>query len=131
MTSTFPTLTPSSRSFQPGNYPVKAFNAQDGAEIRFLYGDKRVAAQLQLGYANITDPNAKSFMDHYEAMKGTFQTFEFESGNDALNGWSPSTDNTLNAPPGSKWRYAEPPQLESVYPGISSVTVNLISATTS
>jgi len=125
---TFPALTPSSRSFDPGNYPVKAYNAQDGAEIRFLYGDKRVAAKLQLTYTNITDANAEEFIDHFDDMNGTFELFDLPTGKDALGGWSEETA-TLDAPEGSKWRYAQPPQLNSVYPGVSSVTVNLISAT--
>ena len=50
---TFPTLAPSSRSFEPGNWAVKNYNAMSGAEIRIRYGDKRFNARLSLQYQNI------------------------------------------------------------------------------
>ena len=124
--TSFPSLKPSSRSFDPGNYPVKAYNAQDGAEFRILYGNKRVAAKLQLSYNNISDTEAADFVEHFDHTKGTFTLFTIN--NDTKSGFSGGSA-IIDKPSGSKWRYAEPPQLQSVYPGVSNVTVNLISAT--
>ncbi len=73
-------ISPSGRSYSSGNYPSKAYNAQDGAEVRILYGNKRIGASLQLVYNNLTDTTAQLFLDHYDEMKGTFTQFSV-SGN--------------------------------------------------
>ncbi len=120
-------ISPSGRSYSAGNYPSKAYQAQDGAEVRILYGNKRVGASLQLVYSNITDTSAQLFLDHYDQMKGTFEQFTL-SGKVVTSGWSGSPDG-LNAPEGTSWRYAGAPQLQSIYPGRSSVTVDLVAMT--
>ena len=61
----FPSLTPTGRQFTPGDFPNKRFNSQSGAEVRILYGSRRVNATLSLSYANVTDANAESFLDDY------------------------------------------------------------------
>ena len=118
----FPTLTPTGREFTPGNFPVKTFNAQSGAEVRILYGSQRVNATLNLSYSNVSDASAESFLTDYAAQLGTFHTFILPS--DVFTGWSGSAS-ALDAPPGAKWRYAAEPQIRAVRPGISSVTVSL------
>ena len=130
--STYPQLVPSSRSFDPGNFAVKSYNAQDGAEVRFIYGDKRVGMKLQLTYQNISDTDAEAFINHFHKMKGTFTQFLLGTGQaGAKKGWEGSA-NYLGAEFwGSRWRYESPPQLQSIYPGVSTVTVNLIGATAS
>ena len=37
----FPSLVPSTRTFDAGNWPVKTYKAQSGAEVRILYGNRR------------------------------------------------------------------------------------------
>jgi len=82
------TLKPTSRSFNPGDYPVKTFRSQNGAERRILYGSERSGVKLSLSYENIGDASAESFLDHYDQMKGTFTTFDLPDN--ALAGWSSS-----------------------------------------
>ena len=86
----FPTLKPSSRSYDPGTYPVKVFKAQNGQETRILYGSERTEVKLSLSYANIGDANAEQFLDHYDQVQGTFSTFDLPDN--ALAGWSSNTD---------------------------------------
>jgi hypothetical protein len=119
----FPTLTPTSREFSPGAWPIKNYNAQSGAEIRILYGSQRTNAKLGLSYENVTDANAQLFIDDFNSNIGTLRTFTLPSA--AQNGWNGSAE-TLDAPPGTKWRYESEPQIRSVRPGRSSVTVNLV-----
>ena len=38
----YPDIRPSSRQFDPGNWPVRTYNAQNGAEVRLLYGKQAV-----------------------------------------------------------------------------------------
>ena len=118
----FPSLTPTGRQFTPGNFPSKTYNSQSGAEVRILYGSRRVNATLSLSYANVTDANAESFLDDYSDQLGTFRTFTLPSA--AFEGWSGAAS-TLDAPSGTKWRYDAEPQVQAVRPGISSVTVSL------
>jgi len=120
----FPELTPSSRSFDSGDYPVKTYKSQSGREVRILYGSKRTNMKLQLTYSNLTDANAELFLDHYDEMKGTFTTFEISA--DASGGWEGNSDAIDAESHGNDYRYEGPPQLTQVRPGISTVTVNLI-----
>ena len=86
----FPILKPSSRTYDPGTYPVKTFRAQNGQETRILYGSERTDVKLSLSYANIGDPNAELFLDHYDEVQGTFQTFDLPG--QALGGWDGNDD---------------------------------------
>ncbi|HAX28229.1 MAG TPA: hypothetical protein DCX94_09925 [Alteromonas macleodii] len=123
---TFPTLVPTARSFDSGNYPVKTFKSQTGSETRILYGSRRTNMKLQLTYANVTDANAELFLDHYDQMKGTFTTFEIGSASGSRGGWEGNSDALGAQTHGNSYRYEGPPQLTQVRPGISTVTVNLI-----
>jgi hypothetical protein len=122
-------LVPSARSFESGDYPVKTYKAQNGAEHRILYGNKRTNMKLSLTYANIPDVDAELFLDHYDTVQGTFQTFSLASVN-GLNptrsGWE-GNEAILGAQThGNSYRYEGPPQVKQVALGRSTVTVNLI-----
>jgi len=82
-------LKPTSRSFDPGSYPVKTFLSQSGAETRILYGSERTGARLSLSYENIGDASAGLFVSHYDEVQGTFKTFQLPDN--ALSGWGSST----------------------------------------
>jgi hypothetical protein len=97
----FPVLPPTSRDFKPGDYPVKTYSAQSGAEVRILYGDTRTRMELSLGYDNATDAQAKQFLDHYDEVKGSFSTFEVDPS--ARAGWG-STAEAIYAAGVNRWR---------------------------
>lgn len=120
----FPTLVPTSRSFDAGDYPIRTFKSQNGAETRILYGSNRTNMKLSLSYANITDANAELFLDHYDEMKGTFTVFGVNKIVRA--GWKGSRDALGASAAGNAYRYESAPQVVQVRPGISTVTVNLI-----
>lgn len=82
----FPTLTPSTRNYASGDYPVKTFRSQSGSESRILYGNRRTGMTLDLQYENVTDTNAELFLAHYDETKGTYTAFELPT--DVLTGWS-------------------------------------------
>ena len=119
----FPSLTPTARQFDSGDYPVQTFSAQSGAEVRILYGSQRTKMKLALSFANVTDANAELFLDHFDEVKGSFKVFDLPE--EALQGWS-GTGDALQASGTNRWRYESPPQIASVRPGLSTVTVNLI-----
>ncbi len=121
---------PSGRTYTPGDYASTSYRAQNGAEVRILYGNKRVASTVQLVYNNITDADAETFLFHYNLVKGTFESFD--AGGDTLNaGWTGTRGalNTITQQPGTQWRYAGPPQLQSAYVGRSSLVIDLVAVT--
>ena len=120
----FPTLTPSKRSFSPGDFPVKKFRAQSGEETRVLYGDKRTGMKMTLTYRNVTDANAELFLDHFHEMKGTYTTFTIQTA--TKGGWTGEGDAIGAGAWGNAYRYAGPPQLTQIKNGLSNNQVNLI-----
>lgn len=120
----FPALKPTSRSSSAGDYPVKTFKAQSGAEVRILYGSKRTGMELDLSYDNISDSSADDFVVHYDEVKGTFSTFDLPAN--VLAGWSGDSTQLDASFTGNQWRYSGPPSIISVRPGISSVQVKLV-----
>jgi len=117
----FPSIAPSSRNFSPGNYQVKTFKSQSGSETRVLYGSKRTGMQLALSYKNISDANAELFLDDFDAQKGTYTAFAINE--ELKSGWEGNSDALDSS---DKWRYAAPPKVTQVKPGISNVQVNLV-----
>jgi hypothetical protein len=120
---TFPALVPTSRNFTPGDYPIRQYRAQSGAEVRILYGDSRTGMTLELSYDNIADAQAELFLDHYNAVKGTYGTFAISSN--AKGGWSGGSS-ALDVSGVNQWRYSASPDVVAVRPGRSSVRVSLI-----
>ncbi len=122
-------LVPSSRTFESGDYPVKTYKAQSGAEHRILYGSNRTNMKLSLTYANIRDVDAELFLDHYDTVQGTFQTFvlgNINGFNPTRGGWEGNKDALGAGEQSNSYRYEGPPQVVQVASGRSTVTVNLI-----
>ena len=128
----FPTVVPSSRSFTPGDWPVKSFTSQNGSEVRILRGNSRLNSQLELTYDNIPDSEAEKFLIHYRQVQGTFKTWYFPKAPEdgsfvaAFKGWTGSSVDELETSPwGMAWRYSEAPQLTQVKRGVSNVRLRL------
>lgn len=119
----YPTLVPSTRNYSSGDYPVKTFTSQSGAESRILYGNRRTGMTLDLQYENVTDANAELFLDHYDETKGSYTTFVLPTA--VFNGWR-GNQNAIDAAISNSWRYDSPPQVSNVRPGVSSVQVKLV-----
>ena len=123
---TLPDFKPSSRTFTPGDYPVKLFRSQSGAEARILYGNKRVGGTLELTYQNIRDSDANIFLAGYDTAKGTFSSFILPRN--ATDGWFGGSSSFVPQA-GLLYRYAESPSITSIRPGRSTVTVRLVVTT--
>lgn len=120
----FPALAPSSRSYQAGDWPVKTYGALSGAEIRIRYGNRRTGATLSLSYSNIPDSSAEQFLTHYAETEGTFRTFSLPVA--VTIGWRGTANAFSPGSSGASYRYAGPPQITSVRPGVSNVSVELV-----
>lgn len=122
----FPYVKPTSRTYIPGRYPQKEFVALNGAVTRLIYGNRRSGAELRLEFANITDAKAAEILENYEQVTSVNTDVTITASNAAI-GASSDLVAYLRETGGSalKWRYAEPPSVTSVLPGISTVSVVL------
>lgn len=125
----FPSLKPTSRSYSPGSYPQTEFQAQNGAKTIVRFGNRRVDSKLTLAFNNIPDSDAASILEHYEQVNGNWNSVFFLPLVSVTAGINDSSlENFMRERGGSGllYRYASPPQVQSVYPGISSVTCEFV-----
>ena len=118
----FPSLKPSSRSYEPGAYPQTEFQAQNGAKTIVRYGNRRFDSKLKLSFQNISDVDAASILTNYETVNSVWDYVTF-SQSDGAAGAASALSLYLREVGGSglKWRYDGPPQVTSVSPGLSTV----------
>jgi len=123
----FPSIKPSSRSYNPGTYPSTTFESLDGTKTHLRFGNKRVNATLTLGFSNVSDTSAALILANYESVNSEWDYVTFNGGHATAG----VTDTNLLAylkESGSslKWRYSGPPNVTSVYPGISNVSCSFV-----
>ena len=123
----FPTIKPSSRSYNPGEYPSTTFESLDGTKTHLRYGNKRVNATLKLGFSGITDAQAALILANYEDVNSEWNYVTFDRGygtagvtNTDLLGYLKEATSSL------KWRYSAPPSVTSVFPGTSNVSCSFV-----
>ena len=122
MAASFPNVKPTSRSYRPGKFAQIQFEALNGATTTLRYGQRAYNAELNLTFANISDSDTASIVNHYEERMATFANVTFTSQSGLAGLGSTLRTQVSESGTGLTWRYAEPPQVESVYPGISTVT---------
>lgn len=122
----FPAIRPSSRSYNPGNYPQTEFVAQNGSRTVIRYGSRRTDSELSLSFNNITDDQAASIMAHFELVNGRWDWVTFTSANGTVGASSSLQPYLQESASGLRWRYAEPPSLQSVVPGRSTVSCKFV-----
>ena len=129
---TFPTFAPSSRQIQDMSFPVKTYKAQNGKEVRLLYGDRGSGIVLTLAYKNLTNSNAEQFLDHWREQKGNFYDFVIPTSstndqNGILAGYLAERSKILGDPTKRRWRYAKAPEIVNEMRGRSTVRIELVS----
>lgn len=108
-------------------WPTSGVTAQSGVTTRRLWGSRPAQAQLSLTFANITDDNAALILSAYHSAKGnttelTLPDLLFSGASTTLQSWL----KLVSGNTGLKWFFTEePPTLESVSPGRSSVRVTI------
>jgi hypothetical protein len=121
----FPSIRPTGRSYAPGQFPTKIYRGLSGATVKRIFGNRSFGHSIELEFANITDANVRLILDHYYARGGNYTRFALP--NEIFSGMSASLRAVVQAPhPNILWEYAQPPQVESVFNGRSTVTVSLI-----
>lgn len=124
MSVTFPSIKPSARTYKMGAYPIKVYRALSGATVKRSFGNRPTGYQLDLRFERVSDATVNLILDHYTTTGGGFNRFTVP---DALfAGMTDSLRGRIQAPTGVKWEYADAPRLESVFPGLSNVSVSLL-----
>ena len=135
MAKTFPTINsgPSSRKYNPGQYPSATFESLDGTKTHLRYGNKRVNATLTLGFANITDGDVGLILDNYDDVMSVYDYVKFTDANGSagiegatLRKEIHNNTGTGKTEQGLKWRYASPPSVTSTFKGLSNVSCSFV-----
>lgn len=105
----FPSITPSGRTFTPGDYPHTPFDTYSGWQNRVRHSNVMLASQVRLTFTALTEADMLSILSHYNGQYGTFNSFALSS-----DAWSGVTAGDYQLS-GYQWRYIEPPTVEDVY----------------
>ena len=123
----FPSVKPTSRRYNPGQYPSATFESLNGTKTHLRYGNKRVNATLQLGFSNITDADAALILDNYEEVNSDWDYVTFSSTNGTVGVGSTSLSSYFKEfGSGLKWRYSQPPSVTSTFKGLSNVSCSFV-----
>ena len=130
------TVTPTSRTYRPGQYPQSQFQATNGATTVVQYGSQCYNSELTLTYANIRDERAQDLMQLYYDVNKDWNYLILDDNPASLD------ENNIGALGGIKdgdlrdqigevqnilkYRFKEPPTLTSVMPGVSTVQMTLV-----
>lgn len=117
----FPAIAPTARSWTPGARPLSTYSSLSGYEVRVQHGNTSIGTSLSLSFANLTEAIGKQITDHYLTAQGSFETFALPA--EVFAGMS---NYDYITPSGTIWRYAGPPSVSYVAPGIQSVSVELM-----
>ena len=118
----FPNIKPSSRSYSPGVFPQRQFQAQNGAVTVMRYSNQRVNSSLRLGFSNITDAQAADILDHYRNVNSDWDYATFTTNNAVAGVVSGDMQDYIEEVGALQWRYSEPPTVESTFVGRCNVS---------
>ena len=118
----FPNVKPTSRSYNAGEFPQTVFEAQNGATSVVRFGNRRVNSELNLTFANISDEDAEKILSNYERVNRNWDHVTFSINDGAVGSKDGLQFYFRERDSGLRWRYAEPPTVQSVFPGISTVS---------
>ena len=123
MSQTFPTIKPSQRQFTLGAFPTKVYRSLAGTTVKRSFGNKPGGFGLTLEFTNVSDAIVLQIINHYNVTSGGFSRFALPSS--IFSGMSATLMAQVQAPPNIRWEYTSAPSVQSVYNGISTVSVEL------
>lgn len=107
--ATFPTLTPSSRTFTPGIAAHSGIPTLNGLQIRVRSSNVILEQRLRLTFIGLTESQMLSIRSHYIGQQGRFLSFAIPTS--LLSGMATPA---AFAPTGYSWLYAGAPQVEDI-----------------
>lgn len=123
MAAQFPGIKPAGRSFKLGAFPTKVYRALSGATFKRSFGNRVTSYELSLDYVNISDDATNLLIDHYNGTSGGFERFTLP--NELFAGMNTALRGKVQAPTLIQWEYTGAPEISSVFPGRSTVRVQL------
>jgi hypothetical protein len=120
----FPGYTPTRRNFTPGIFPQKTFRTLGGVAAKRTFGNVAYGAKLELEFTNITDDKVQAIVAHYQFQAQRNQRFQLPDT--VIAGMNASLATSVKAVSTLRWEYENPPTIESIFPGISVVSLTLI-----
>ena len=116
--TTFPAITPSSRTRTPGTYPQRAITAANGQQARVRVSNASGDDQMQLSFEGTTLATVNAINAHWQAHG---RRLRFALSSQVLTGLDPSAI----TPSGYSWRYAKPPEVTDTKDDVHTVIVEL------
>ena len=120
----FPSYIPTKRNFTPGIFPQKTFRTLGGTMAKRTFGNVAYGAKLELQFTNITDDKVQEIIAHYQYQ--TQRTKRFQLPDTVVAGMNASLATSVKAVSTLRWEYESPPAIESIFPGISVVSLTLM-----
>jgi hypothetical protein len=120
----FPAVTPTALDFTAPEFPVKSNTSLSGVVSRRIFGNRGSRSVLSLSFDNVTDAVATEFFNTWNEAKGQLDSLAlpaavFTGADASLTAYLSDGGDQL------VWHFAEPPQVQRVKPGISSIRVRL------
>jgi hypothetical protein len=127
MTTHFPAIAPSSRTFTPGRFPSTDFESLDGTKTHIRFGNKRVNATMTLGFSNLSESEVWDIIENYETVNGTWGKIQFlsDKGLQGLHNNDLKRE-IMGTYTGLDWRYSAPPTVTSTFDGLSNVSCSFV-----
>lgn len=118
--ATFPALTPSSRTFTPGEYPHTPFTTYNGLQNRVRHSNVMLSSSLRLSFIALAEADMLSILSHYQGQAGGFESFLLPSS--IWSGVTTISDYELTD---YRWRYTEAPTVDDAYCSLYNVELAL------
>ena len=126
-------LSPNERAYSPGEFPISEFQGLNGAVTAVQYGNRVADSALELTFTNVSDDKAFAIFEHYQLVNGGrgdngeryWAELSREVSIGPLAGIANESLRSVMAESrgNRRYRYAEPPTITSVFPGVSTVSV--------
>lgn len=120
----FPSIKPSARSYTAGQFPYKIYRGLSGTTVKRVFGNRSFGHTMEMQFNGLKDDKVKEILDHYYGQGGGVNRFALSD--DSLAGIGSDLQSIVKAPLNISWEYAEPPSIETVFTGVSNVTVRLV-----
>jgi hypothetical protein len=118
----FPSLTPNTRLFTPGDSARTEFRSLSGKSSFFRRGDVIIGQSLSLEYRYLAETEMLLIKNHYYDSNGSFDTFFL-----SVEIWADHETPPIPINSDFVWRYAEPPSIVDASFDRFNVNVKLVS----
>jgi len=121
----FPSFAPTSRSFTPGTYPQRSYRSLSGVVTKRTFGNAPSQATLDMSFDNVADSTVAAIINHYRNQTAVNRRFQLSAI--TMGGMDSSLVSIANGTVDNlRFEYKDPPSVQSIRPGRSSVSVSLI-----